>query len=571
MEESNKTNNPFPRKKKALVLGVAVASALLVSYVALCAVGGGDAIYPNVSVQGVSVGGMTRAEAERVVTQAVEAQTPEQSRGVKFEVATQDGKSTQVQVPLASVSTDCAATASKAWSLGNDSAFAARGGIYLKCLIAGADIIPAYGESDELEKILDEMDAAVGQEAVQSTWELGETTLKVNKGVPGNLLDRESLRSEIFQRMGRGDVVALGEEAPQFTVTLAQTLPQELKFNEVLGQVETQVQDAVFDKEAKQFQQESPGISFDPQAAQTTFDGLDWGESTEIPLIITQPQRTVKDLEPYLYQDVLGTWTSNIAGSENRVKNIALAAQFFNGKVLMPGEEFAYNEVVGRRTSDRGFLPAPAYVSGETVQETGGGICQGSSTIYLATLRANLEIVERYNHGYITSYVPHGMDATVYYGSKDFRFRNNTPFPLKVVGSVSGRTLTVNIMGTKSDNITVEMTNETVGTTGYKTVYKVGSGLGAGATKVSVTPYTGYTIRTYRNLYENGKLISSNLEATSVYRPRDQVVLVSPADAYKYGIPGYSAPAPKPDPAPTPAPTPTPAPDPAPENPDAAA
>lgn len=564
MEESNKTRNPFPKKKKALVLGVAVTSALLVSYVALCAAGGGDAIYPNVSVQGVSVGGLTRAEAERVVTEAVAAQTPEQSRGVQFEVTTKDGKSTQVQVPLASVSTDCAATAAKAWSLGNDSAFAARGGIYLKCLIAGTEVIPAYGESDELEKILDEMDRSVGQEAVQSTWELGDTTLKLTKGVPGNLLDRESLRSEIFQRMGRGEVVDLSAGQPQFTVTLAQTLPQELDLNQVLGQVETQVQDAVFDKEAKKFQQESPGISFDAQAAQTTFDNLDWGAAAEVPLIITQPQRTVQDLEPYLYQDVLGSCTSNISGSENRVKNIALAAQLFNGTVLMPGEEFSYNGVVGQRTSARGFLPAPAYVSGETVQETGGGICQGSSTIYLATLRANLEIVERYNHGYITSYVPHGMDATVYYGSKDFRFRNNTPFPLKIAGSVSGRTLTVNIMGTKSDNITVEMTNETVGTTGYKTVYKVGSGLGAGSTKVSVTPYTGYTIRTYRNLYENGKLLSSNLEATSVYRPRDQVVLVSPADAYKYGIPGYSAPAPKPDPAPTPAP------DPAPENPDAA-
>ena len=147
------------------------------------------------------------------------------------------------------------------------------------------------------------------------------------------------------------------------------------------------------------------------------------------------------------YQDVLGSCNTEIAGSQNRVSNIALAAKLFNGTVLMPGEEFSYNGVVGSRTSDKGFLPAPAYVSGESVQEIGGGVCQGSSTIYLATLRANLEIVERYNHGYIASYVPHGMDATVYYGVKDFRFRNDTPFPIKVTGSVSGRTLSVNKIG----------------------------------------------------------------------------------------------------------------------------
>lgn len=145
------------------------------------------------------------------------------------------------------------------------------------------------------------------------------------------------------------------------------------------------------------------------------------------------------------------------------------------------------------------------------------------------------------------------MDATVYYGVKDFKFKNDTPFPIKIQGSVSGRTLTVNILGTKSDNITVEMTNEIVGTTGYNTVYKVDSSLSAGSTRVDVTPYSGYTVKVYRNLYEGGKLINTKLEDTSVYKSRDKVVMVSPADAYKYGIPGYSAPAFKP--APTPEPT----------------
>ena len=216
--------------------------------------------------------------------------------------------------------------------------------------------------------------------------------------------------------------------------------------------------------------------------------------------------------------------------------NIKLAAKFFNGAVIMPGEEFSYNGLVGSRQASRGFLPAPAYVGGESVQEVGGGVCQGSSTVYLAALRANLQITERYPHGYITRYVPEGMDATVYYGAKDFKFKNNTPFPLKVLASVSGRSLTVNIVGTKSDNITVEMTNEVVGTTPYKTVYKTDASVPVGTTQVSVTPYTGYTVKVYRNLYENGTHKETKLESTSVYRSRDKVILVNPADAAQYGL-----------------------------------
>ena len=104
------------------------------------------------------------------------------------------------------------------------------------------------------------------------------------------------------------------------------------------------------------------------------------------------------------------------------------------------------------------------------------------------------------------------------------------------MASVSGRSLTVNVLGTKSDNIKVEMTSKVVGTTGYQTVYKVDASLPAGSTRVSVTPYTGYTVKVYRNLYENGSLKDTKLESTSVYRSRDKVVLVSPADAAQYGL-----------------------------------
>ena len=555
-----KPNSEKKNRKTGLVVGGVLAAVLIGGYCLLCAFAGGGNVYPKVTVGDVALGGLTVEEAEAAISQSVKTQTPDESMGVHFAITDTEGHTAQVKVPMSAVTTDCPATAARAWNVGNGASFPARGAIYLKCLLMGQEILPAYEDTAALEAILDDMDAQIGQAAVESTWELGEKVITFTKGQPGNLIQRDELKTEIFTRLGQGEMVTLAGSEPQFAIQLKEALPQELDMKAILKEVETEVQNAEFNKAEKKFQTDSLGISFDTQAAEALFESMAWGETQDLDLIITEPEVTLTDLESQLYQDTLGTCSTNISGTENRVKNIALAAQIFNGTVLLPGEEFSYNGVVGSRQASRGFLPAPAYVSGQTVQEIGGGVCQGSSTIYLAALRANLEIVERYPHGYITRYVPDGMDATVDYGVTDFRFRNDTPFPIKIVGSVSGRTLTVNILGTKHNNITVEMTNQTVGSTGYNTVYKVDNSLSAGSTYVDVTPYAGYTIKVYRNLYENGKLLETRLEDTSVYRSRDQVIMVSPADAYKYGIPGYSKPAPKPEPAPEPAPAPTPTP-----------
>lgn len=524
------------RKKRVLLTCCLTAAVLVGAYGILCGVGSRGLIYPNVTINGVELGGLTQDQAQQTLDQALQEQPPDDSRGVLFRVTTAQGEEMPVSVPLSSVVTDLSASIGRAWQVGNELPFPARGGWYLRCLFQDTPVLPAYENGQSLEDILDQIEANLCREPVEPTWEAGETELTMTKGQPGYALDREVVKEEVFAYLGRDEMVTLDQAKPQFTVALTENLPPELDLDTILGQVERPVRDAKFDQASKVFQTDRTGLSFDPAKARAAFADLDWGKTTEFPLEVTQPQVTVQDLTPKLYQDVLGSCTTNIAGTANRVGNIRLAAQLFNGTTLMPGEIFSYNGSVGRRTAARGFLPAPAYVGGETVQETGGGVCQGSSTLYLATLRANLEIVERYPHGYITRYVPDGMDATVYYGAKDFRFKNNTPFPVKLMASVSGRSLTVNVLGTKSDNIKVEMTSKVVGTTGYQTVYKVDASLPAGSTRVSVTPYTGYTVKVYRNLYENGSLKDTKLENTSVYRSRDKVVLVSPADAAQYGL-----------------------------------
>ena len=194
------------------------------------------------------------------------------------------------------------------------------------------------------------------------------------------------------------------------------------------------------------------------------------------------------------------------------------------------GDVFSYNDVVGQRTAARGYQAAPAYVQGETVDEIGGGICQTSSTLYLACLRSNLEITERYAHRYVPAYITAGMDATVSWGGPDYKFTNNSLYPIKIVTIYENNYLTVRILGPNVDGTSVKMTNEHLSTTPYETVYEDDPTLAPGPEKVKTTPYTGYKYRTYRNVYDaNGKLISSAYEATSDYKSRNKVILRGPA------------------------------------------
>src|SRR5699024_6531690 len=140
-------------------------------------------------------------------------------------------------------------------------------------------------------------------------------------------------------------------------------------------------------------------------------------------------------LEQNLFKDVLGSYTTNVSGTAVRKKNVRLSGEKCNNIILLPGEEFSYNNTVGKRTKENGFGEAAAYLNGETVQEVGGGICQTSSTLYNAVLLSNLEVTERTNHTYVSGYVPIGRDATVSWGGPDFKFKNDKEYPIKIVMS----------------------------------------------------------------------------------------------------------------------------------------
>lgn len=281
------------------------------------------------------------------------------------------------------------------------------------------------------------------------------------------------------------------------------------------------------------------GYGVDPDEAQALMDACVNGETTcTIPLLSYKPD--ISGAEDYLFEDLLATVTSSMDGVENRSFNVRRAAESCNEYVLLPGEVFSYIGAIGSPSVENGYMTSTGYQGGQTVEMAGGGVCQVSSSIYYCAVYSNLEIVHRANHAFTVGYVPNGLDATMYYPSLDFKFRNNTDYPIKIVTSTTpgawGK-LTVSFYGYKADDSYVKTEINTLSTTPWNTVYKPDETIPVGTTKVDVTPYTGYTVEVYRLVYNgDGTLRSRTYENFSKYSKRDKVILFNPADAASLGL-----------------------------------
>lgn len=221
---------------------------------------------------------------------------------------------------------------------------------------------------------------------------------------------------------------------------------------ELLREIYIPVITAEFDRETMSATGYMIGVSFDLLSAKESISGLGPGESTAIPIITTIPQYTTQELDELLFRDLIGTMTTNVGGTYDRLHNVRLSSEAIDGYVILPGEEFSFNRIVGRRTAAAGYRVAPILVRGQLVPGIGGGICQTSSTLFAAIRTTELNFTERRPHGRPIGYLPWGWDATVSYGHIDFRFENNTNYPLLICMTLDGRRLTARVYGTIVDD-----------------------------------------------------------------------------------------------------------------------
>ncbi|WP_294153899.1 VanW family protein [uncultured Clostridium sp.] len=240
---------------------------------------------------------------------------------------------------------------------------------------------------------------------------------------------------------------------------------------------------------------------------------------------VTKAKITSKELSKV--KDVMGSFSTSYGTSAaGRSHNIELATKSINGTIVMPGETFSFNDVVGPRTEEAGFQEAGTYVGNKVEPGIGGGICQVSTTLYRAVMRANIRSTERTNHSMAVGYALPGLDATVAYGYLDYKFKNTYDFPIYIQGYTAGKVVTYNIYGDTSalDGKTYDMVNEILETIPPETKIIDDPALDEGTEVNEGGSMIGYRASAYQVEYQNGVEVSREKVSTDTYTKVDSTI-----------------------------------------------
>ena len=411
-----------------------------------------------------------------------------------------------------------------AYTIGKSDNIFENGVVAFKSLFGNKINIDADITFDEvaLKSKVDDLISTTDATAVASTYEIKDDTIEIVKGHDGVVAEYDTLIDDV--KLAIQDIESPVDVEVKAKIDRAKEVDIEALYKEVYKETKN----AEVTSDGK-YIQEQIGVSFDKVSVANEYRALQKDGRMTIRLTKTQPEVTTKNLENVWFADVLATTKTNYnAANLNRSNNLQRAAENITNRILLPGEEFSYNKEVGERTVARGFKEAHVYSGGEVVDGMGGGICQISSTLYGSVLKADLEVTERKNHMFYPEYVEPGLDATVAWGSIDFKFKNNRSTPIKLVVSAKGGVATATIYGKKEkDEPTITLQSVKLETYQPSTKTVQDSTMLEGTSKVTQSPVLGYKAEAYK-VYKNanGKEIKKVKVSTDTYRATNKIVTV---------------------------------------------
>lgn len=301
--------------------------------------------------------------------------------------------------------------------------------------------------------------------------------------------------------------------------------PSRVDIDKIHQDIYKKVQDAYITKDPVEVHPEVIGIDFNIEDAKKILE--ENKEQYEIPLQITNPQVTLSNLGSEAFPEKISAYSTRYdGGDKDRSTNLEIACKKIDEKIVLPGETFSYNKTLGARTTKAGYKTAKVYENGAVVDGIGGGICQISSTLYNAVLKANMQTVERRNHQFITSYVPEGRDATVAYGVTDFKFKNTRKYAIKIKATASNGVATISIYGIKENpeyNITFE--TKTISTIPVTEKYIEDNTIAEGTEEIKQKGANGCVTETYIIKSLNGQVVSKDLLSKDTYSAMQRIIL----------------------------------------------
>ena len=378
-----------------------------------------------------------------------------------------------------------------------------------------------YYDEEKLDTKIQDISSKIPGALVENSYYIEDDELIIVRGKKGIQIIKEDLKENIIEKINN-----ISQKYEITEIPVQESEPGEIDLKKIRDEIFKEPKDAY--------------VSKDPITVHTHVNGVDFKISLEkaqnlikenkkeykIPLKITVPKKTISNLGKEAFPNELAKYTTRYdVTNYNRSNNLSIAADKIDGTVIMPGETFSYNQVVGARTIAAGYKEAGAFAGGQVIQSVGGGICQVSSTLYNAALLANLEITDRSNHVFLTGYVAAGRDATVSWGTIDFKFKNTRKYPIKIEASAKNGICKMAIYGIEEETeYEVVIQSKVLSYIPYTTKYIEDDTLEQGKEKVEQSGQNGCTSEAYRILKLDGKVISKTLLSKDTYDPMQRIV-----------------------------------------------
>ena len=477
---------------------------------------GNEKIYSNITVQGINAAGK---EKEELNTELNRIYNEKKLKGIKL---VHGDYATEISYDQLGVQLNITDAVTKAYSIGRIGNIITNNYQVLFSYFIKQNIdIEINIDENSIDKVIDDIESKLPDVLVDNDYYIDEEKLIITKGKSGVVINKEELKNNIIE-----EIKNFSNTQNIIEIPVTNKNPEEIKIENIVNEIKCEPQDAYLSKDPLEVHAEQDGIDLAiPIEEAKNILSEEKGEY-EIPLKITKANVTVLDLGEDAFPNLLGTCTTNYDASNiNRNNNLNLAANKLNGTIINPGETFSYNQTIGQRTIAAGFKEAKAYANGKVVLDVGGGICQLSSTLYNSALLSNLEIVERRSHYFKTSYLPAGRDATVSWGSVDFKFKNNRKYPIKIIAVAQDGVVKVDIYGIKQDDdVDIQIESEETSIIPMETIYEKDTSLAKGTEKTIQHGEDGCTSETYKITSKNGIIISKTLVSKDTYNDLPTII-----------------------------------------------
>ncbi len=426
-------------------------------------------IISGVSIRGFDVSNLSKSDAKYQVDNYIKESLPEE---IKLKHG--DFEAT-ISLSQIDATFDTKSASNSAYEIGRNGNIFHNTFYILSTMFGNVNIEPDLKiDKNQLRKNLEDISTQLPDTVIQSSYYVEDSNLIITSGKEGNVVDVENTIKNI-----KNSISDFSCKDNSIEICVKTQQPDPINIEKIHSEIYKEPVDAYFTQDPFCVYPSENGIDFNISIDEAnSIISSEKKDEYIIPVKIIKPNITTNMIGTEAFPDLLSTFSTKYpVSNRNRTTNLILAANKINGTVLMPGETFSYNKVVGARTIAAGYKEAAIYVKGEVVDGLGGGICQVTSTLYNAAVYANLEIIQRTNHQFVPSYVTASRDATVVYGSIDFQFKNNRNYPIKLICSVSNGIANFQIFGLKQeDDCEVEISSYQTGksaTAIYSEAYKI--------------------------------------------------------------------------------------------------